>query len=106
MVDLSVRLRGSGKGSGAHTATIQPDGPLVIEWYDFGDDAPYESANMLVFDCAQQEQLGAVLGLPVGERGGQGLLAEIQDRFETYFDAQSFARENGVQFSKSVDFMP
>src|SRR5947209_6607874 len=98
---LTVRLRGSGKGSGAHTAAIRPDGWLVIEWYDFGDDAPYESANMLVFDRDQQGQLGAALGLPLGERTGQALLSAIQDRFDTYFKAQRFVQENGIGFTKS-----
>jgi hypothetical protein len=44
---------------GSHSAYARADGQLVVEWYDFGDDAPYESANLLVFDGQGQAQLAA-----------------------------------------------
>lgn len=34
---------------GSHVAYAQAS-DLVVEWYDFGDHAPYESANLLIFD--------------------------------------------------------
>lgn len=34
-------------GRSSHFAYFEDDGTLVVEWYDFGEHAPYESANLL-----------------------------------------------------------
>lgn len=78
---------------------------LVVEWYDFGNHAPYESANMLVFDQDAQDMLakaiGADLSLPVDM-----LATRVAARFASYFEVQQFAVERHIPFRKEVDFQP
>lgn len=47
---------------GSHCAYAR--GPeLVVEWYDFGPHAPYESANLPVFDGPAQRRLAEAVGV-------------------------------------------
>lgn len=43
-----VRLNDHG-----HFIYIDEVGQFIVEWYDFGDDAPCESANMLILGDSQ-----------------------------------------------------
>jgi hypothetical protein len=90
---------------GAHGAYARADGSLVVEWYDFGDHAPYESANLLIFDAAAQGAFAGALGLPAG-MPPQDLAAAVAKRFDSWFDVKQFARERGLPFAEDVDFEP
>ena len=94
-----VTLRENG-----HSAYVREDG-LVIEWYDFGEDAPYESANMIVFDAAARAALAQSLGL-AEDADDSALLACIERSFPSWFEAKSFAEREGIAFTSEVDFMP
>jgi hypothetical protein len=89
---------------GAHVAYAQ-GADLVVEWHDFGDHVPYESANMLIFAPAAQERLAAALE---AQRGASAdALAElIAARFHSYWDVREFAQSRGIPFTKAVDFQP
>jgi hypothetical protein len=78
---------------------------LIVEWYDFGEDAPYESANLIIFDTAARTALARRLGLPEGAADA-ALLERIQQSFPSWFEAKSFAQREGIAFSLEVDFMP
>jgi predicted DNA-binding WGR domain protein len=90
---------------GSHSAYVRADGRLVVEWYDFGDDAPYESANLLVFDDQGQAQLAAALDLPAETRA-QGLAEAVAARFQSYFEVKAFATDQQLRFASEVDFQP
>jgi hypothetical protein len=87
-----------------HSAYLR-EGALVIEWYDFGDDAPYESANMIVFDAAARAALARSLGL-AGDAEDSTLLTCIERSFPSWFEAKSFAQREAIAFKSEVDFMP
>jgi hypothetical protein len=93
-----TRLRGS--GSGTHSVWMDAAGRLVVEWYDFGPDSPYESANLILFDAAEQRALAAALRV-------EGALPEtLAARFSTWFEVKAFAQDEGIPFESTVDFQP
>jgi hypothetical protein len=97
MSQVTLRERG-------HSAYMR-GGELVVEWYDFGEDAPYESANLIIFDTAGRAALARSLGLAEGADDA-ALLDCIQARFPSWFEVKSFALREGVAFRSEVDFMP
>jgi hypothetical protein len=90
---------------GAHGAYVRANGALVVEWYDFGDHAPYESATLLVFDAVAQTGLARALGLPA-DLSAQQLAAVVAERFASYFDVLRYAEDKGLAFVREVDFQP
>ena len=78
---------------------------MVVEWYDFGPDAPYESANMLRFDRQGRAAFARVLGVAATD-DGQGLMMAIQERFDSYFQVKEFASANAIPFEAEVEFDP
>jgi hypothetical protein len=90
--------------SGSHVAYARKS-DLVVEWYDFGEDAPYESANLLIFDRPVQQQLALAIG--VAECPSRHDLAyEVARKFKSYFAVKSFATKRGIAFEAEVDFQP
>jgi hypothetical protein len=89
---------------GSHVAYARGK-DLVVEWYDFGPDAPYESANLLIFAKPAQEQLAVLIGLELPVKP-KLLARQVADRFGSYFEVQDFARENKIEFLKRVNFWP
>ena len=87
-----------------HSAYVRKD-DLIIEWYDFGDDAPYESAYLIVFDAPGRAALARSLGL-AEDADDAALLTRIARSFPSWFEAKSFAQREGVPFRSEVDFMP
>ena len=94
-----VRLAGTGPGS-AHTAYRDAEGRLVVEWYDFGADAPYESANLITFDRHAERALAEAIGSP------DDLLPAIAARFTSWFEIRAFAVGQDIPFTATVDFTP
>jgi hypothetical protein len=100
-----VRLKGTGDGRGAHAAWYDADGKLVVEWHDFGPDAPCESANMIRFDAASQDALAGSLD-GAAPLAGEALLHALATRFRSYFEVRAFARAEAIPFEAEVDFRP
>jgi len=90
---------------GAHTAYFK-DGRLVVKWYDFGDHAPYESANLLYFAAPAQGLLENLLRPGSETLEGLALLQAIADRFDSYWEVRTFAEANAIAFEQEVDFWP
>jgi hypothetical protein len=90
---------------GSHTVYQCDDGTVVVEWYDFGDHAPYESANLLIFDNDGQIGLGQALGLPDGT-SRDGLMRALGDRFKSYFQIREFVDAASIAYEHKVDFWP
>jgi len=89
---------------GAHS--VYARGPhLVVEWHDFGDHAPYESANLLIFDRPAQKALMALLDRP-SNWTPHDFASRLAARFESYFEVKSFAEANGIAFASETDFYP
>lgn len=93
-------MRGTGRG--AHTIYLRPTGELVVDWYDFGEDAPYESANMIVMTAKQQVALARTLGLALG--GPAELARTIADRFNSYFAVRAYLDAKKLPYDHEVDF--
>jgi len=102
---MAQRLRLKGRGSGAHAIWFDEAGKLVAEWHDFGEDAPYESANMIRFDAASQDALAAALD-SAAPLAGEALLHALAARFRTYFEIRAFALAQAIPFDAEVDFRP
>jgi hypothetical protein len=85
---------------GAHSAYRDGHGRLVVEWYDFGADAPYESANLITFDSAAERVLAEALGHP------HDLVAALADRFVSWFEVKAFAVSRDIPFTSTVAFDP
>jgi hypothetical protein len=100
-----VRLRDSEPGE-HHSAYLDDERRLVVEWYETSDHGPYEHATMVVFDAVGQEALALALGLTSRPAETAALLALIEERFSSYFEVRTFAEENGLPYSHEVDFNP
>ena len=97
---IRVHLSRSGL-AGTHWAWFDAQGRLVVEWYDHGADALYESANQLRFE---PEAAAALLGL---EAPGQDeALATLQRLFTSWWEVRQKATECGIAFRADVDFLP
>ena len=90
---------------GSHTVESVEDGGIVVEWYDFGDHAPYESANMLIFGADGLPLLAAALGL-AAESSADAILTALAERFESYFAIRAFADARAAPYRHEVDFQP
>lgn len=88
---------------GSHVA-YKRSHDLVIEWYDFGDHAPYESANLLIFDQPGQQALGNALQIDIGST--DALAQAIARRFASYFEVERFAEKHAIPFTRETDFQP
>jgi hypothetical protein len=90
--------------TGSHvTYTRGPD--LVVEWYDFGEHAPYESANLLVFGISAQAELAKAIGAEE-HCTAEDLAIKVATHFPSYFEVQRFADERSIAFEKETDFWP
>lgn len=100
------RLALASRFSGSHSVYFDEEALLTVEWYDHGPHAPYESANMLIFDIEQQGALADALEIPAGERSIEHLMSTIQQRFPSYFEVSGFCQKLGLQYTKKVNFWP
>ena len=94
-----------GFASGTHSASIDDHGQMLVEWYAFGEDAPYESLNSLVFSKPGRDLLAAALGRPSPDNDA-ALLDALAKRFNSYFDVRQFADSTGIPYKHGVDFCP
>lgn len=84
---------------------IGDDGQIVVEWYHFGDSAPYESSNMLVFDEQARRELAAAIGCAEGA-DAPAVAAALAKRFGSYFAIRHFVDSEGLTYKHEVDLMP
>ncbi|HEY8572726.1 hypothetical protein [Phenylobacterium sp.] len=89
---------------GSHTVYARGS-DLVVEWYDFGDHAAYESANLLIFDRPTQLKLAQERGLEP-ELSPHLLANRVATHFHSYFEVKAFAEEHGLPFRIERDFEP
>lgn len=89
---------------GSHQAYSR-EGSLVIDWYEFGDSAPYESGNYLIFDGSGIVALVQELKLTSCLTANQ-LAEHVSRRFASYFEVRSFANARGIPYEHEVDFFP
>lgn len=89
---------------GSHTVYLEGE-DLVVDWYDYGEHAPYESVNKLIFDQQQQAPLLDALGLPE-DLAPVELARSLAERFSSYFAVRAFANAQGLTYRHKVDFHP
>ena len=76
----------------------------MVEWYDFGDQAPYESANRLILGLSAQHALAAALNIPISTP--DDLAAHVADRFSSFFEVATFLADRGIEPRRETDFLP
>lgn len=94
-----------GVWAGTHSAELHDSGNLIVEWYAFGDNEPYESANILTFDKPSQGLFARALG-PLPSSGPDAFLNALAERFSSYFAVREFADLEGIPYTHEVDFEP
>jgi hypothetical protein len=94
-----VRLAASGPGNGSHAVFFAGE-TLVVEYYDHGENAPYESVNQLLFDAAGQRRLlRDAAGSPASEA-----LDALARRFDSYWRVQRECDASGILYARLTDF--
>lgn len=111
MTDARVKLRGRLPQT-ASSAMIRPDGSLVIELYDFSDQAQQSLGRDAAFlMILAPEQKAGILNLLAAEDGAApftlsgdaALLALIKKRFEDYYDMKKWLDGLGIPYEKDFD---
>jgi len=106
-----IRLRGVLDRTDS-SATVRPDGSLVVEFYDFSEAADDSFGNDVAFLLILDPQATArVLSLLLQEKPGTKVLGDpdelllklLQDRFVDYHAVEKWCRENRVPFEKKFD---
>ena len=87
-----------------HSLYFAADGALVVEWYDFGENVPYESATTLTIAPASLDDLAKLLHLAV--RGRPGILAALSRQVGDYWAARALLDEWKIPYRHHVDFLP
>jgi hypothetical protein len=89
---------------GSHVAYARGS-DLVVEWYDFGDGAPYESANLMIFDRPTQLRLAQAIGIDPS-LSPHMLANNVAARFDSSFDVKRYAEAHDLGFTTEVDYQP
>lgn len=92
-------------GPGAQFIYTDESGRFVVEWYDFGEDVPYEFANMLILSDSQLAAVAERLGLGIGAEQQQ-IATEMADRLGSYFAIRGYLDRLGLPYTHEVDFQP
>ena len=94
-----VRLSLSGPGNGYHSVFFAGD-RLVAEWYDFGEAAPYESVNQLLFEAEARRRL---LG-DAAPAADSAALHALARRFDSWWSLKRECDAAGIAYEKLTDF--
>lgn len=98
---------GRGKGS-VSWVYASPQGKLVVELYDHGEQAERHSgrdmATLLEFDAAARAALAKALAPAWPVDNLQALLLELSRRFDSYWAVQAFVMEHGLPHHKRADY--
>ena len=106
-----VRFR-DGLENTASSAEIKDDGTLVIEFFDFSEEAEgvfgNDVAYQLIIPAADKETILSTLinDETTMKRAGDSdveLLRLLEERFKSYFDLRDWLDENGVDYQKVFD---
>jgi len=111
MTDARVKLRGRLPDM-ASSAEIRPDGSLVVEVYDWSEEAGKwlgrDAAYLMIIAPEHKPGLIARLSsegepVPAVPDADQHLLALIQARFDDYYAAKKWLDEAGIPYEKDFD---
>ncbi|MDB5072626.1 MAG: hypothetical protein JWM87_3737 [Candidatus Eremiobacteraeota bacterium] len=105
--DKRVKLRGVLDHT-ASSAEIDTAGDLVVELYDFSDDAHTWLGNdvafQLVLDAAGKDavlqRLRSADAAPAGADNDELLLGLVQERFCDYYAMKQWLEEQGIPYRK------
>ena len=107
--DKRVKLRGV-LAQTASSAAIADDGSLVVELYDFSDDAHTWLGNDVAFlleldVAAKDAALVRLLGgePPNGSPRDALLLELIAERFDDYYAVRQWLSDQGIPFRKTFE---
>ena len=108
---MGVKLRG-GLPHTSSSAEIRADGSLVIEWYDFSDEAQSSmGGDVAFFVIVAPANKITVLERLTGEAApslcsehlDQKLLTLIQERFEDYISVKRWLEASFIPYEKDFD---
>jgi hypothetical protein len=102
------------KGGFEHTASsveIKDDGSLVVEFYDFSDQAERSFGNdvayILTVNASDKEKVLALMNKQAIATDSQNkdelLLQLLEENFNSYFDIQEWFQVNGITYRKDFD---
>ena len=106
-----VRLRG-GPEDTASSVSIEPDGSMVVELYDFSAQAEQGFGNDVAFLLTVQSSdtdalLAALLDGKESHSGdidrGGLILRVMEERFASYFKVKEWLEERGIPFGTRFD---
>ena len=111
MTDASVKLRG-GHPQTASSASIRPDGSLVIEVFDWSEDAQKwlgrDAAYFMIVAPRHKPDVLARLAVqavahPAGSGADQQLLELIAEHFDDYYAVKKWLEGAGIPYDKDFD---
>lgn len=111
MTGRRIRLRGK-HDKAASSVGMTESGALLVEYFDFGDDAHdrfgHDVATRLMLDEEEACNVQALLEDELTAAGDVDpasltLLEMIERRFTDYFQVQEWLQSKGVQFAKDFD---
>ena len=102
MTGPRIRLSG-GPDHTSSSASIGGKGELIVEFYDFSEQAERAFGNDVAFLLTVSPESKGELAKHLGAAGDEPLLAAIRDRFESYFEVRDWLLARSIPFTKSFD---
>ena len=108
---IRVRLTG-GLEHTASSVEVRPDGSLVVEFYDFSDEAERTFGNDVAYVLlVEPEQKTRILSGLLAESQDEEapvnpdaqLLRLMQQKFSSYFQVKEWVKEHGITFRSEFD---
>lgn len=109
--ELKVKLRGRLPGM-ASSASIRADGSLVVEVFDWSDEAQQwlgrDAAYFMILVPEQKPGILALLAAEAGAppftlSGDHDLLTLLQKRFADYYEVKEWLDDFGIPYEKDFD---
>lgn len=88
---------------GVHSTEVRGS-DVLVQWYDFGEHAPYESLNTLIFGRRAQKLLMDALSCPSGPPNQ--VAQQVATLCASYFDVRALADRVGIPYTHEVSFDP
>ena len=103
-----VKLKG-GPSDSSSSVEIKDDGSLVVEFYDFSEEAESCFGNDVAYQLIiSKPEAERILSKLIDERNraisvNDELLQLMEERFQSYFDVKEWLEANGITYQKIFD---
>ncbi len=102
----------SGPQHSSSSIEIRDDGTLLVEFYDFSDEAEKwfgnDVAYLLIVSAGEKNKIAALLKKQTtlkedARDRDEMLLRLMQERFGSYFEVKEWFTENGIEYKKEFN---